>query len=102
MPSPAVSTTWPRCSVISVRRTRGAEFSGVREYLLRRPHQARVPRHVGSEDRGEAADRGHGVSGRKVPLPEFTLKSAAALVSRLLASLDDPLESLARAIILTV
>jgi hypothetical protein len=27
--------------------------------LLIRPHQARVPRHVGGEDRGEAADRGH-------------------------------------------
>jgi hypothetical protein len=26
--------------------------------LLIRPHQARVPRHVGGEDRGEAADRG--------------------------------------------
>jgi hypothetical protein len=35
--------------------------------LLIRAHQARIPRHVGSEDRGEAADRGHGSSGGKVP-----------------------------------
>jgi hypothetical protein len=27
--------------------------------LLIRPHQARIPRNVGGEDRGEAADRGH-------------------------------------------
>ena len=27
--------------------------------LLIRAHEARIPRHVGSEDRGEAADRGH-------------------------------------------
>jgi len=28
--------------------------------LLIRAHQARVPRHIGGEDRGEASDRGHG------------------------------------------
>ena len=27
--------------------------------LLIHPHQARIPRYVGGEDRGEAADRGH-------------------------------------------
>ena len=27
--------------------------------LLIRPHQPRVARHIGGEDRGEAADRGH-------------------------------------------
>jgi hypothetical protein len=27
--------------------------------LLIRPHEARVPRHIGGEDRSEAADRGH-------------------------------------------
>jgi hypothetical protein len=34
--------------------------------FLIRPHQARVPRHVGSEDRGEAADRGHDLSGGRL------------------------------------
>jgi len=32
--------------------------------LLIGAHQARIPRHVGGEDRGEAADSGNGVSGR--------------------------------------
>ena len=27
--------------------------------LLVRPHQPRIPRHIGGEDRGEAAGRGH-------------------------------------------
>jgi hypothetical protein len=31
--------------------------------LLIHPHQARVPGHIGGEDRGEAADRRHGLSG---------------------------------------
>src|ERR1700730_5184583 len=31
--------------------------------LLIRPHQARVSRHICGEDRGEAADRGHDLSG---------------------------------------
>jgi hypothetical protein len=35
--------------------------------LLIRPHQARIPRHVGGEDRCEAADRGHDLSGGRVP-----------------------------------
>ena len=34
--------------------------------LLIRPHQARVARHVGGEDRSEAADRGHGLSGGRL------------------------------------
>ena len=34
--------------------------------LLIRAHQARVPRHVGGEDRGQAADRGHGLSGGRL------------------------------------
>jgi hypothetical protein len=34
--------------------------------LLIRAHQARVPRHVGGEDRGEAADRGHDLSGGRL------------------------------------
>jgi hypothetical protein len=34
--------------------------------LLIRPHQARVPRHVGGEDRSEAADRGHDLSGGRL------------------------------------
>ena len=34
--------------------------------LLIRPHQARIPRHVGGEDRGEAADRGHDLSGGRL------------------------------------
>ena len=32
--------------------------------LLIRPHQARVPRHIGGEDCGKAADRGHGLAQR--------------------------------------
>jgi hypothetical protein len=35
--------------------------------LLIGPHQARAPCHVGGEDRGEAADRGHFSPGGKVP-----------------------------------
>jgi hypothetical protein len=31
--------------------------------LLIRAHEARVPRHIGGEDRGETADRGHGLPG---------------------------------------
>jgi hypothetical protein len=34
--------------------------------LLIRAHQARVPRHVGGEDRGEAADRRHELSGGRL------------------------------------
>ena len=34
--------------------------------LLILPHQARIPRHVGGEDRGEAADGGHGLSGGRL------------------------------------
>jgi hypothetical protein len=30
----------------------------VRAFLIR-PHQARIPRHIGGEDRGEAADGRH-------------------------------------------
>jgi hypothetical protein len=35
--------------------------------LFIRSHQTRIARHIGGEDRSEAADRGHGVSGGKVP-----------------------------------
>jgi hypothetical protein len=35
--------------------------------LLVGPHQARIARHIGGEDRGKAADRGHGSPGGKVP-----------------------------------
>jgi hypothetical protein len=35
--------------------------------LLIRTHQARISRHVGGEDCGEAADRGHFAPGGKVP-----------------------------------
>ena len=35
--------------------------------LLIGAHEARIPRNIGGEDRSEAADRGHGVSGGKVP-----------------------------------
>jgi hypothetical protein len=34
--------------------------------LLIRPHQARITGHVGGEDRGEAADRGHGLPGGRL------------------------------------
>jgi hypothetical protein len=37
--------------------------------LLIRPHQARIARHVGGEDRCEAADGVHVVAGGKVPKP---------------------------------
>jgi hypothetical protein len=47
--------------------------------LLIRAHQARVPRHVGGEDRGEAADSGHELSGRSIGLTEFTSKPARTL-----------------------
>jgi hypothetical protein len=49
--------------------------------LLIRPHQARVPRHVGGEDRGEAAD-GHDLSGDEGALTNSTSKPAATLASR--------------------
>ena len=32
--------------------------------FLVRPHQPRIPRHIGGEDRGETADRGHVVARR--------------------------------------
>src|SRR5580704_14519526 len=44
--------------------------------LLIAPHQARVPRHIGGEDRGEAADRGHIAPGSRVGLTKSTLKPA--------------------------
>ena len=47
--------------------------------LLIHPHQARIPRHIGGEDRGEAADRRHFLPGRSVFEPELTSKPAAAL-----------------------
>jgi hypothetical protein len=34
--------------------------------ILIRSHQARVPRHIGGEDRGEAADRRHDLSGGRL------------------------------------
>jgi hypothetical protein len=34
-------------------------FEPIVRPLLIRPHEARVPRHIGGKDRGEAADRGH-------------------------------------------
>jgi hypothetical protein len=34
--------------------------------LLIHPHQARIPCHVGGEDGGEAADRGHDLSGGRL------------------------------------
>jgi hypothetical protein len=49
--------------------------------LLIRAHQTRIARHIGGEDRGEAADRRHGLSGGKVGLTKCSLKPAAALVS---------------------
>ena len=59
-PSPVFFTIRPRCSVIfgstSSREMRLEPF--VRPLLIR-AHQARIARHVGGEDRGEAADRGH-------------------------------------------
>jgi hypothetical protein len=48
--------------------------------LLVRPHEARIARHVGGEDRGETADRGHGSPGGKVRLTNSTAKPAAGLV----------------------
>ena len=50
--------------------------------LLIRPHQARVARYIGGEDRGETADRGHGLSGGRVGLTKYSLKPAVALASR--------------------
>jgi hypothetical protein len=35
--------------------------------LLVLSHEARIARHVGGEDCGKAADRGHGSPGGKVP-----------------------------------
>jgi hypothetical protein len=35
--------------------------------LLIRPHQARIARHIGGEDRGKTAGRGHGSSSPPVP-----------------------------------
>jgi len=40
--------------------------------LLIHSHQARVSRHVGGEDRGKAADRGHGLSGGEVACASLT------------------------------
>jgi hypothetical protein len=45
----------------------------VRRFLIR-PHQARVARHVGGEDRGEAADGGHRSAGEKLGLTNSTPK----------------------------
>ena len=42
--------------------------------LLIRPHQARIARHVGGEDRGEAADGGHVSAGEKLGLTNSTPK----------------------------
>jgi hypothetical protein len=50
--------------------------------LLVRPHQARAARHIGGEDRGEAADRGHDLSGGRFGLSKFTVKPAVALALR--------------------
>jgi len=50
--------------------------------LLIRAHLARVPRHVGGEDRSEAADSGHVLSGGKAGLTKSILKPAAAIASR--------------------
>src|SRR5215472_5200417 len=50
--------------------------------LLIRPHQTRVPRHLGGENCGEAADRRHGLSGGSISLTKSTLKPVAALASR--------------------
>jgi hypothetical protein len=41
-------------------------------------HQARVARHIGGEDSGETADRGHGVSGGGSGLTKSILKLATA------------------------
>jgi hypothetical protein len=45
--------------------------------LLIRPHEARVPRHIGGEDRGEAADRGHGFARRSIGLTKSTSKTCS-------------------------
>src|SRR5271156_1198926 len=50
--------------------------------LLIRPHQARVPRHVGSENCGEAADRGHLSRGGRFGLTKSIPKPALTLASR--------------------
>jgi hypothetical protein len=50
--------------------------------LLIRPHQARVAGHIGGEDRGEAADRGHRLSGGRLAQPSLPRKPAPTLVFR--------------------
>jgi hypothetical protein len=64
-----------------------------REALLRpllvRAHQARIPRHIGGEDRGETASNGHWSPGAIKSLANSTLKlpqhdSGSSLGTRLL------------------
>jgi hypothetical protein len=50
--------------------------------LLIRAHQARVPRHVGGEDRGEAADRGAWLAQGKGALINSIAKPSETLVPR--------------------
>jgi hypothetical protein len=40
--------------------------------FLVRPHQARISRHIGGEDRGKTADRGHDLPGGKVRSAKYT------------------------------
>src|SRR5215831_6012300 len=50
--------------------------------LLVRAHKPRVPRHVGGEDGGEAADRGHLSRGGRFGLTNCNAKTAPTLASR--------------------
>ena len=61
-PSPVVLTMRPRCSAIfgSISSRRSA-LSVERSFLVR-PHQPRIARHIGGQDRGEAAGLAHAAS----------------------------------------
>src|SRR5208282_2314898 len=56
-PSPVVLTMRPRCSAI-FGSTNSLRSAFVRPFLVR-PHQPRIPRHIGGEDRGEPAGGSH-------------------------------------------
>ena len=70
----------PRCSSIfgSISSAEMRLEPLVRALLIR-AHQARVPRHVGGEDRGEAADRRHVCAQRSIVLTKATPEPAPAL-----------------------
>ena len=105
-PSPVFFTIRPLCSLIfgstSSRRVRLEAFVGA---FFVRPHQPRVPRHVGGEDRGETANRGHcraavdclnQAYAKSVPALAFSGAGAAGLRRRVVVLGRSPVPAAAR------